>query len=228
MSRKRIILSFLFAILIAIVIFIFLFPTSYVSRYVTWNFADVKDLYRFPYDTIDNKPPVFLFFEADNFAVPALPDKYVSKDCKDLELFLQQNKTSAFLIIRNDTNIFERYFEGYHKDSILPSFSVAKSFASALTGIAINEGFIESVNQPITDFLPELANRDKRFSNITIENLLNMRSGIEYNEGYFNPFADMAKFYYGTNLKKYTLDAKISDKPGQSMITSVSTDNFWL
>ncbi|MCK4678652.1 MAG: serine hydrolase [Bacteroidales bacterium] len=215
MSRKRFIFSFLLAILLAIVLFIIFFPTSYVSRYVTWNFADVKDHYRFPYETITNKPPVFLFTEADNAPALSLPNKYVSKNCKEVEIFLQQHKTTAFLIIRNDTNLFEKYFEGYHKDSILPSFSVVKSVVSALTGIAINECFIESVKQPITDFFPELANHDNRFSNITIENLLNMRSGIKYNEGYFNPFADMAKFYYGTNLKKYTLDAQISEKPGQ-------------
>jgi CubicO group peptidase (beta-lactamase class C family) len=107
--------------------------------------------------------------------------------------------------------IYENYFNGYTDSSIIPAFSIAKAFVSALVGIAIEEGFIKGTKQPITHFLKEL--KSPEFDNITIEDLLNMRSGIDFNEGYNSPFADMAKYYYGTNLKKYITKLKVKENP---------------
>jgi CubicO group peptidase (beta-lactamase class C family) len=95
----------------------------------------------------------------------------------------------------------------------VPSFSAAKSFVSALVGIAINDGSIKNVNQPITDFIPELKTNDLRFSKITIEHLLNMRSGILFKESYFNPFGNVAKSYYGRNLLGQLKQLKIKSDP---------------
>jgi len=78
--------------------------------------------------------------------------------------------------------LYENYFNNTQRDSIVTSFSVAKSFDSALIGIAIQEGYIKSVNDPITVYLPELAERDARFEKITIRHLLLMASGLEYKE----------------------------------------------
>ena len=122
----------------------------------------------------------------------------------------------SFLIIRNDSVLYQNYFHRYDSASILPSFSVAKSFVSALIGIAISESSIKSVHQPITDFIPELK-KNPGFEKITIEDLLNMRSGIRFNEGYSSPFADMAKYYYGLNLRKYILKLKVESPPGHKV-----------
>jgi CubicO group peptidase (beta-lactamase class C family) len=184
--------------------------SCHVVRYVWWNYADINDYKKFPANPISSsaKPKAF--------NVPTSPVKQVifsAKDynTQDFEQFLEHHKTVAFLVIRNDSMIYEKYFDGFTRESIYPAFSVAKSFVSALVGIAIAEGKIRSVDQPITDFLPEL--KDPRFRNVTLKHLLEMRSGISFVEGYGNPFGTMAKFYYGLDLKKYTLALKIKDNP---------------
>jgi CubicO group peptidase (beta-lactamase class C family) len=95
------------------------------------------------------------------------------------------------------------------------SFSSAKSFASTLVGIAISEGHIQSVNDPITMYLPELLDRDPVFADITIRDLLMMSSGIKYEEF---PFVngDDAKTYYYPDLRQLALeDTVITGKPGE-------------
>ena len=99
---------------------------------------------------------------------------------KDLDSFLASTGTQAFLVIQNDKVIYERYFMGYKRDSVVTSFSIAKSFDSAMIGIAIQEGFIKSADDPITNYLPELAQRDPRFKDIRIRDLLRMASGLRY------------------------------------------------
>ncbi|MFN7676233.1 serine hydrolase [Flavobacterium sp.] len=106
----------------------------------------------------------------------------------------------AFLIIKNDTIQYEKYFKGYDKESIVPSFSMAKSVTSILIGCAIDEELIKSVDEPITNYIPELTKNG--FDKVTIKHLLQMTSGIRFNESYVNPFGDAASFYYGLNLRK--------------------------
>src|SRR3712207_9381787 len=82
---------------------------------------------------------------------------------------------------------------------------MAKSFASALGGIAIDDGHIKSVDEPITNYIPELLKRDERFESITIRHLLTMSSGIEYEEGGALPWSDEAddtKTYYATRSEE--------------------------
>jgi CubicO group peptidase (beta-lactamase class C family) len=202
-----------------------LFGTScHVGRFFYWNYADINDYKKFPAEQVETGGTPFHFRYPDKFIVPELPEKYQNPDKPaGLSSFLDENQTVAFLIIRNDTVLFEEYFGNYHEAEIIPSFSVSKSFVSALMGIAIDEGFIQSVNQPITDFVPELLENDPRFGLITLENLLNMRSGIRFNEGYSNPFADMAKYYYGTNLNRYITKLKI-DRPPDEVYDYISVN----
>jgi CubicO group peptidase (beta-lactamase class C family) len=114
-------------------------------------------------------------------------------------------------VVRNDSLLYESYFSDYDETSVFTSFSVAKAFVSALVGIAIDEGYIYSTGQSITFFLKEL--QSPEFDKITIEDLLNMRSGIDFYEGYSSPFADMPKYYYGTNLKKYITHLTVKEPP---------------
>ncbi len=83
-----------------------------------------------------------------------------------LDNFLADTGTLAFVVVQNDTVIYERYFKSVQRDSIVTSYSVAKSFDSALIGIAIQEGYIHSADDPITDYIPELAERDPHFKEI--------------------------------------------------------------
>ena len=186
--------------------------SCHVARFFYYNFADMHDYKKFPNQKIDKPATPFMFKEAIKQLDPDIPQGFNKKNYRTFDQLLSKEKTLSFLIIRNDSVLYQNYFHRYDSASILPSFSVAKSFVSALVGIAISENYIKSVHQPITDFIPELKN-NPGFEKITLEHLLNMRSGIKFNEGYSSPFADMAKYYYGLNLKKYILKLKVQSPP---------------
>ena len=201
-------------ILPLILIIVSLFSSCHVVRFFIWNFADIHDYKKFPKTEMPEKGQPFVFFTADKNAKARLPSQVKVKHKKyDFHGFLEKTKTVAFIVIRNDTVLSEEYLKGYSQSSIVPSFSMSKSFVSMLLGIAIDEGAIKDVHEPITKYLPQLTNPG--FDKITIENLLDMQSGIKFNEGYINPFGDVAKFYYGVNLKKYITKLKIDIEPGK-------------
>jgi len=182
-----------------------------LGRFVYYNFADITDHKIFPAREIKNdENQVFRFH-------PHGGDSLVlhMKDSSRFEDYLAKNKTVAFLVIHNDTLKYQAYFNDYHRESIVASFSMAKSFTSFLIGCAIEDGYIRSVDEPVSRYLPELA--EKGFDKVTIENLLQMTAGLDFNESYINPFGDAASFYYGTNLEKYTLNLDLKSEPNQYM-----------
>jgi CubicO group peptidase (beta-lactamase class C family) len=201
-------------------------PYSVFARALIWMDADIKDYERFPSRTINNAPPVFNFQPVDNSiqteylraldriaAAQMSANNTISQT--PFNQLLASTQTTAFLIIKDDHLIYENYFNGYSRDSINTSFSVAKSFVSALVGIAIDEGLIESIDDPITKYVPELEDKDPRYSSITIKHLLSMASGLKYvEEG--TPFSDDTKTYYDPDLRAVALSAVIEEEPGKT------------
>ena len=181
-----------------------------VGRFFIWNFADIRDDRKFPSRPLPASPQPFHYAMA---AQEKAPKSHV-EDGKTtpFDQWMEDHKTVAFLIIRRDTILYERYFRGYDTGHVHPSFSMAKSVVSMLIGTAIADGYIRDVQQPITDFIPEL--RENGFEKVTIEHVLQMTSGIDFTESYVNPFGTVAKFYYGRNLTKYTLKLKVERPPG--------------
>src|SRR5215204_1413721 len=196
-------------------------PYFYLTRTIFWGESDYKDLEKFPARTIHNVSPTFHLEElpADNPYASQI--EAIGSDVNNggsLESYLESSGTTAFLVVHDDKVLYERYFDGYDERSLNTSFSMAKSFASALVGIAIDEGYIKSVNEPIMNYIPELLKKDKRFEAITIRNLLTMSSGIKYEEGGDLPWseeADDTKTYYSTNLRELALNCRIEGKPGE-------------
>jgi CubicO group peptidase (beta-lactamase class C family) len=183
-----------------------LLTSCQLGRFVIYNFADIKDHKKFPSRTLNAGAEPYLFQRTDSGKFPkelnGIPfDKY-----------LEDNKTVAFLIIKNDTIQYEKYFKGFDNKSIVPSFSMAKSVTSILVGSAIDEGLIKSVDEPITNYIPELAKNG--FNKVTIKHLLQMTSGIKFKESYVNPFGDAASFYYGLNLRKEIRKMTLKREPG--------------
>jgi CubicO group peptidase (beta-lactamase class C family) len=145
----------------------------------------------------------------------AAADLVVSSEGKGLDEFLGETDTLAFLVVYDDRLIYERYFDGATRESLQTSFSAAKSFVSTLVGIAIDAGLIGSVDEPVTDYLPELAERDPGFRQITLRHLLTMSSGIRYREGGFPSLGDDTYTYYGVDLRDVALDrVRIDGPPG--------------
>ena len=195
-------------------------PHFYLTRTIFWGESDHEDLERFPAHTIRNAPPVSRLdrLPRDNpyaSRIEAIGNRSTNGSLVD---YLDASGTTAFLVVHDDEVLYERYFDGFDETSLQTSFSMAKSFASALVGIAIDEGHIRSVDEPITDYLPELLHKDERFEEITIRHLLTMSSGIKYEEGGDLPWgeeSDDTKTYYATDLRELALDCRIEGKPGK-------------
>ncbi|HKK40724.1 MAG TPA: serine hydrolase [Cryomorphaceae bacterium] len=181
-----------------------------LGRFVIYNFADINDHKKFPSRAIEKPETNWQFERLDTLK----PPKSITVNGEDTEWreFLEEFKTVAFLMIKNDTIVAEDYLYDYDEASIVPSFSMAKSVVSILIGIAIDEGYIESVQDPATKYLPEMR---EEFDQVTIEHLLQMTSGLDYNESYVNPFGDAATSYYGRNLIKMVNKSKLETEPGQ-------------
>ena len=188
-----------------------LFLTScQVGRFVAYNVADIKDYKKFPSRPLVSGAEDFQFPDAarqlDSMKATIKGKKIPFDD------LLEKNKTVAFVIIYKDSIMYERYFKGYDRSSIVPSFSVAKSVISILIGCAIDDGYIASVDEPITKYIPELSERG--MDKVTIKHLLQMTSGIKFNESYINPFGHAAAYYYGRNLRKQMFKMKLENEPG--------------
>ena len=188
-----------------------LLSSCHVGRFFWWNFADLGDGEKFQSLPVDKPASTFYFYSSGNeqFKIPS--ENNSQGKWQSFEEFLIDHSTVAFLVLRNDTIIYENYFDKYSSESLIPSFSVSKAFVSALTGIAIGEGYIKSVEDPVTNYLTFLKNPG--FDKITIEHLLNMRSGIKFRESYATPFADAPRYYYGRNLRKYVTKLKTEQNP---------------
>jgi CubicO group peptidase (beta-lactamase class C family) len=194
---------------------------SQLARAVLWRESDVDDYRRFPARRIAAGPDQFGFQRpAAGNQVPPGPVRRISvwDDLQlveqDLEPFLATTGTTAFLIARGDRLLYEGYFNGYHRESTQTSMSVAKSVLGALVGIAVGEGRIGSVDDPITRYVPELAERDRRFGRITLRHLLAMRSGLRYEES-GGPWGDDTATYYAPDLRKLALEqTEVVEAPG--------------
>jgi len=190
---------------------------TYEGRLTSWGDPSVFDYLVFPASELRPEVRPFHFeVKPDNQVASMFKHlEYLpGKEVGDLDSLLQSTQTTSFIVIRDDRVIYEKYFNGYSRDSIVTSFSVAKSFDSTLVGIAIDEGLIGSVSDPITKYLPELAKRDVRFSQITIRDLLAMSSGIRYEEE--APRHDDWLTYLYPDLRELALQrTEIVERPAQ-------------
>jgi CubicO group peptidase (beta-lactamase class C family) len=171
------------------------------GRMLVYNFSDIKDYKRFPSRDLLPSAKPFHFEQRDG-------EEFKAKDVRithhnrhePIDSLLAMSNTVGFLVIQHDAILYERYFHKYDRQSPVASFSMAKSFTSALVGIALAQGKIGSVEDKMVDYIPEL--KDKGFENIKIKHLLQMTSGIHHQENYYNPFAGVAKLYYGRKLHR--------------------------
>jgi CubicO group peptidase (beta-lactamase class C family) len=120
----------------------------------------------------------------------------------ELESYLLGNNSVAYLVAHNGELITENYFDNYSETSLTNSFSMAKTVVTLLVGIAIDEGYIESLEQNITDFLPEFKS-DELGSKATIGSLSSMSSGYNWDENYYNPFSPTVQLYYGNDVQRF-------------------------
>lgn len=202
------ILKLLFIVLIVVVgafsAYAVLFDQTYLFKAAYYNFSAIDDYTIFENNKVakakEDKPwPLATAYNKN-----AYPDS--------LNNLLEDLSTVGVLMIKNDSILFEKYWDGYSDSSLSGSFSVAKSITSILIGVAIKEGKIKSVEQRVGDFIPAFAVGDK--AAVKIKDLLTMSSGTNWNESYWNPLAVTAEAYYGADLMNTATDVKMVDQPG--------------
>ena len=200
---RKIFKSFLVAFLL---LNIYLFTTNklYYYKALIYNYVNIDDLNLFPTRVVNTSSP-----QDWKISSQYNKQKLSSRLIKQLEDY----KSVAFLIIKNDSIIHEQYWGGYSDSSLSNSFSMAKSIVGMLIGIAIDEGKIKSIDEPVADFIPEFKDAPK--NKITIKHLLMMSSGLDWNEGYASLTSQVTESYYGKDLYQLVTSLKAVEEPGK-------------
>jgi CubicO group peptidase (beta-lactamase class C family) len=203
MKIIRRILIFIFLILILFSAFAFISGKTYLFKAVWYNFAGIDDYKIFTNNTVanGNAQPWNISSAYNKPEFPA-----------ELKSLLTDLGTVAVVVIKNDSLLFEEYWDGYSDSSKSGSFSMAKSITSLLIGAALKDGKIKSLDEPVGDFLPEFKDGEK--ASLKIIDLLTMSSGSNWDESYVNPLSVTTELYYGSDLYKTATGVKIIHKPG--------------
>jgi len=155
------------------------------------QYANFNRLYEmFPSSRLEPAEEVFEFGEGERIPLPQ-SFSYEGRTF-NTEEFLALTDTSALLVIHNGNVVFEDYWLTGGRDVQWLSMSVAKSFISALVGIAVEQGHIERIDEPITDYVPELAG--SAYDSVSIKDILQMSSGASWDEDYSDPNSDINRF----------------------------------
>jgi len=205
------IFKWVFIIFASLITLIYAFNIEYLIKgvrtiYLTGNnTAFISD-----YEYFDNRE-----IKSVNPQPWALHKKYnIISESETLKKLNIDGKTKSFLVIKNDSILFEKYFDGYDKNSLSNSFSVAKSIVTSMMGKAIMEGKIKGLDQPVSDYFEQY---ESGLSNeLTVGDLAAMSSGMDWSEKYYSVINITSESYFTDDLRSVILRQKIIDKPGQS------------
>ena len=148
----------------------------------------------------------------------------------DMDTYLEQQRHSAMVIVQNGAIRLEAYGLDFHDEGRWTSFSVAKSLTSTLVGAAIKDGYISSLQDPVSDYISGL--KGSVYDAVTIEQLLAMSSGAAWNEDYEDPQSDVALFNQHTaedgesNLVSYMKTLDRAHPPGEVWNYSTGETNL--
>lgn len=198
------IFKWLFILVAVFVAGCFVSGNGWVVKALRYNFVNIDDYKIFENRVIKAGHPKEWNNGADYNNTSITPE---------LEKLLTDNQSVAFVVIKNDSVRLEKYWDGYGNASLSSSFSMAKSFVGAMIGIALKEGKIKSLDEPVANYLPEFKEGNKQ--NITIKHLLMMSSGLDWDEGYASLFSPVTESYYGTDLYKQITALKYKEPSGK-------------
>ena len=166
--------------------------TLYNEKSIAKNFISINKIFDTSNPISASEKP--FVFEKEDFE---LPDSYEFEG-EQLNLIegLDHFHTDGLIILHDGKMLFEKYWNGNTKDSKHIAFSVSKSYLSALFGIAIEEGLIKSIDDNVSIYLDDFEGTG--YEDVKIKNLLQMSSGIEFNEDYADPNSDINRFARAT------------------------------
>lgn len=140
------------------------------------------------------------------------------QDKTTLNSYIKENHIVGLLVLQGDTIRLEKYANGFKKENLWTSFSMAKSVSSMLLGVALQEGAIESLDDALEKYIPELKGYD--YGKVSVRQLLTMTSGIDWNEDYEDPESDVAQMYQNlcenneSHILTYMKPLKFAHEPG--------------
>jgi len=120
----------------------------------------------------------------------------------DLFDYLALNRVAGLLILKNGEVALEDYELGIGRETLWPSYSMAKSASSTLIGAALQEGLIENLDEPVTKYVPSL--KGGAYEGVSVRNVIQMTSGVKWNETYTDPKSDRRKL----------LEIQLQQQPG--------------
>jgi len=143
-----------------------------------------------------------------------------------IDQLLEDRRVRGFLVLQGDRILLEHYAQGHGPDTRWISFSVTKSVTSMLIGAAIRDGFIDSVKDPVTRYLPRFTG--SAYETVTVGQVLQMASGIAWNEDYDDPESDVAKAggANGLTLLNYLSELERSAAPGERFNYNTAETNL--
>ena len=163
----------------------------------------IDDLKYFDYETIETTNEKSPWNERENI-IATFSDEF--------EEINREFGTVAYIVIHKDTIIAEKYYKGYSSNSSSNSFSMAKTLVSMMMGKALELGHINSLDDKVIDYIPEL--KGEFASEVRIIDLATMTSGLDWDEGTSDPFSPVAKQYFVSDVEELMLNQPIIEKPG--------------
>lgn len=209
----------LLALLIAVIVFwkdiqelrgVLRYANTFEPETIVENF---RSLYKqYPSSTVQRSGPVFELPENHR----ALAETYVyNGETKKIADWIEQTDTTGLLVIKNGTIAFEKYFDGNGKSTRWISMSVAKSFVSFLIGVAIEEGKIATIHDPVDKYAPNL--KGSGYESVSLKNVLQMSSGIRFTEDYGDLKSDIVRLvasFTAGSLNEFVRNLQNERKPG--------------
>lgn len=201
---KKISLALL-AIIAVVIALAFTNHLAHLKNFIFWGEHTIHDYKTHPLRKVEkaSTPQSWEYDSAYNSAVIS----------SDLMTIIDSNNTHAFLVIQNGKLLFEKYWDGYDSSRLSGSFSAAKSIVSLLIGIALDEGKIKSLDEPVANYVDHF--KTNGLEKITIKHLLTMSSGTNYMESDKSYFSMNAYGYYGDDLMHMVEMMEKKEEPGQ-------------
>ena len=165
--------------------------------------VSIDDLKYFDYETIKAPEEKSPWNERENI---------IDTFSNEFEEVNKEFRTVAYVVIHKDTIIAEKYYRGYSSDSSSNSFSMAKTLVSAMMAKAVELGYINSLNDKVVDYIPEL--KGEFANDVRVIDLASMTSGLDWDEGTSDPFSPVAKQYFVSDVEELMLNQPIIEKPG--------------
>ncbi len=187
---KRFFLVFL-ALAAVFTALLFTPPLSHIRNFVSWGVHSVHDYKTHPTEVVE---------KSANPQPWILDSMYNQRSIADsLMMIIDSNDTHAFLVFQDGKLLYEKYFDGYDKTTLSGSFSAAKSIISMLIGIALDEGKIKSLYEPVANYIDHF--KKGNLANIKIKDVLTMSSGTNWDESDKGYFSLNGKAYYGDDME---------------------------